>query len=198
MTKRSGSMDNVNHPAHYTAYKGIEVIDLTEQLNFNRGNAVKYIARAGLKDPSKEIEDLQKASWYLNREIQRIQNNEFEEKAALVEEQYQTSVKAMADYRDPVPKEGSAVLSVTKVEEHMFLAYGICEANSKIINRAIETSGLDIPHDLFNTRQYVVITSEMNNGSLILDFLTKTQFADNYEIVKTINLAVERYVVRKK
>ena len=54
-------MDNVNHPPHYTAYKGVEIIDLTEQMNFCRGNAVKYIARAGLKDPNKEIEDLEKA-----------------------------------------------------------------------------------------------------------------------------------------
>lgn len=64
--------DNVNHPAHYTAYKGIEVIQLTEQMMFNRGNAVKYIARAGLKDPDKEVEDLRKAVWYLEREIQRL------------------------------------------------------------------------------------------------------------------------------
>ena len=54
---------SVEHPAHYTAYKGVEVIDVTEQLNFNRGNAVKYICRAGLKDP-----DL----WYVKREIGRV------------------------------------------------------------------------------------------------------------------------------
>lgn len=41
-------------------------------MNFCRGNAVKYIARAGLKDPDKELEDLQKAAWYINREINRI------------------------------------------------------------------------------------------------------------------------------
>lgn len=64
--------DPVNHPAHYTAYVGIEVIDLTEQLNFNRGNAVKYIARAGLKSKQSEVEDLRKAAWYLEREIKRI------------------------------------------------------------------------------------------------------------------------------
>lgn len=67
--------DPVNHPAHYTAYKGLEVIDLTEQMNFNRGNAVKYIARAGLKDKEHELEDLEKAIWYTQREIQRIKNN---------------------------------------------------------------------------------------------------------------------------
>jgi hypothetical protein len=67
-----GSDDPVNHPKHYTAYEGIEVIQLTEQMNFNRGNAVKYIARAGLKDPDTEIEDLEKARWYIQREIERI------------------------------------------------------------------------------------------------------------------------------
>lgn len=66
--------DAVNHPAHYTAYKGIEVIQLTEQMNFCRGNAVKYIARAGLKDLTKEIEDLEKAAWYIQREIQRLKS----------------------------------------------------------------------------------------------------------------------------
>lgn len=64
--------DPVNHPAHYTAYKGLEIIQLTEQMNFNRGNAVKYIARAGLKEKSTEIEDLEKAKWYIQREIERI------------------------------------------------------------------------------------------------------------------------------
>lgn len=65
-------MDSVNHPSHYNAYKGIEVIDLAEQMNFNRGNAVKYIARAGLKNEETEIEDLKKAAWYIQREIERL------------------------------------------------------------------------------------------------------------------------------
>lgn len=64
--------DMVNHPPHYKAYKGFEVIDLTEQMNFNKGNAVKYICRAGLKDSEPEIQDLRKAIWYLEREIWRI------------------------------------------------------------------------------------------------------------------------------
>lgn len=65
--------DNVNHPAHYTTGK-IEVIDFIEdkQLNFHRGNAVKYIVRAGVKDPDAEVEDLKKAIWYINREIDRV------------------------------------------------------------------------------------------------------------------------------
>lgn len=65
--------DNVNHPAHYTDGK-IEVIDYIQDKGFNfcRGNAIKYISRAGKKDKAKEIEDLQKAVWYLNKEIERL------------------------------------------------------------------------------------------------------------------------------
>lgn len=65
--------DAVHKPAHYTDGK-IEVIDFIEdkKLNYHRGNAVKYISRAGKKDKNKEIEDLQKAVWYLNREITRL------------------------------------------------------------------------------------------------------------------------------
>ena len=64
--------DNVNHPAHYTD-GSIEVIDFIEdkKLGYHLGNAVKYISRAGKKDPSKEIEDLKKARWYLDRYIQK-------------------------------------------------------------------------------------------------------------------------------
>lgn len=66
--------DPVNHPSHYTDGK-IEVIDFIEDknLNFHRGNVVKYIARAGKKDKSREIEDLQKAAWYIDREIKRLE-----------------------------------------------------------------------------------------------------------------------------
>lgn len=66
--------DSVNHPAHYARgwSNDAEVIDITENLSFNLGNVVKYAARAGKKHPSKTIEDLEKASWYLNREIARL------------------------------------------------------------------------------------------------------------------------------
>lgn len=62
--------DNVNHPSHYTD-GSIEVIDYIEDKRFcyHLGNAVKYISRAGKKDPSKEIEDLRKAIWYIERYI---------------------------------------------------------------------------------------------------------------------------------
>lgn len=65
--------DSVNRPAHYT-FSAIEVIDAIEAwaLNFHRGQVVKYIARAGRKDPAKKIEDLEKAQWYIEREIARL------------------------------------------------------------------------------------------------------------------------------
>lgn len=63
--------DPVYHPKHYTSHPSrIECITVTEHMNFNLGNAVKYIWRAG--DKGNIIEDLQKARWYLDREIARI------------------------------------------------------------------------------------------------------------------------------
>lgn len=64
--------DNVNHPSHYTSHpSGVECIDVTEHMTFNVGNAVKYLWRAGLKGA--QIEDLRKAAWYVNREIDKLQ-----------------------------------------------------------------------------------------------------------------------------
>ena len=65
--------DSVNHPKHYTDGK-IEVIEYIEdkKLGFCLGNAVKYISRAGKKDPYKEVEDLMKAVWYIKRRITEI------------------------------------------------------------------------------------------------------------------------------
>jgi hypothetical protein len=63
--------DPVEHPKHYTQHpSGVECIEITEHMNFNLGNAIKYIWRAGLKNEN--IEDLRKARWYLDREIQRL------------------------------------------------------------------------------------------------------------------------------
>ncbi len=67
--------DVVNHPAHYgadTVYETIKVIEAWG-LGFHLGNAVKYISRAGKKDPAKTLEDLKKARWYVDREIQRLE-----------------------------------------------------------------------------------------------------------------------------
>lgn len=65
-------MSTVNHPKHYNEHpSGVECIDIVEGFNFNVGNAIKYLWRAGLKsnDP---VEDLEKAAWYCQREIERI------------------------------------------------------------------------------------------------------------------------------
>ena len=67
--------DPVNRPAHYTDGK-IEVIDFIEdkRLGFCLGNAIKYISRAGKKDPAKEVEDLEKAVWYIQRRIKELKD----------------------------------------------------------------------------------------------------------------------------
>ena len=65
--------DLVNHPPHYGSHpSGVECITIVEHMNFNVGNAMKYLWRAGLKDGTTEIEDLKKAAWYVNREIERL------------------------------------------------------------------------------------------------------------------------------
>lgn len=76
MSKTQQAHDPVNHPAHYTAHpSGVEAIDITEHFNFNCGNAIKYIWRAGLKSPS-PTEDLLKAKWYINRELERLKKSD--------------------------------------------------------------------------------------------------------------------------
>ncbi|UVF61267.1 hypothetical protein SEA_DUNCANSLEG_94 [Mycobacterium phage DuncansLeg] len=78
--------DAIN-PSHYKDgwSNGAEVIDITENLNFNRGNAVKYIARAGAKDPNKTVEDLEKAQWYLERELKRLKRESDKPKPQVVD-----------------------------------------------------------------------------------------------------------------
>ena len=70
-------MEMVNHPAHYAEGRKYEPIAVIEDwnLNFSLESAVKYISRAGRKDKDKVIEDLQKAVWYINREIERIKGD---------------------------------------------------------------------------------------------------------------------------
>ena len=66
-------MEQVNHPKHYNSHPaGIECIDVIEHFGFNIGNAMKYLWRAGLKGC--RTEDLEKAVWYINREIKRKEN----------------------------------------------------------------------------------------------------------------------------
>lgn len=77
--------NNVNHPKHYTLHpSGIECIVIVEHMTFNIGNAVKYLWRVGLKGDHRKridaaIEDLQKAAWYVNREIARLESEKEEE-----------------------------------------------------------------------------------------------------------------------
>jgi len=62
--------DNINHPPHYNNHpSGVECITINEHMNYCLGNAFKYIWRADLKDDA--IEDLEKAKWYIEREIKR-------------------------------------------------------------------------------------------------------------------------------
>ena len=92
--------DMVNNPKHYTAHpSGIECIQITEHMNFNIGNAVKYTWRAGLKtdDP---ITDLKKARWYLKREIQRIKA---ERKKAIKAEEKREQMQPLADFLRSTP-----------------------------------------------------------------------------------------------
>jgi hypothetical protein len=77
MTKKTKlliSVDQVNHPTHYTTDpSGVECIQITRHRNFNIGNAIKYLWRAGIKDEAKHIEDLKKAIFYIQDEINRLE-----------------------------------------------------------------------------------------------------------------------------
>ena len=84
--------DQINHPSHYTWIKdkvGIEVIDITRHLDFDLGNAIKYILRAGKKPINKSnsklnvaaIQDLKKAIWYINDKIKMIEHETYKTKS---------------------------------------------------------------------------------------------------------------------
>jgi hypothetical protein len=71
--------EHVNHPQHYQfgndrTYEVIKIIEVYD-FDFHIGNCFKYISRAGKKDPSKELEDLKKARFYLDRKIQNLEEN---------------------------------------------------------------------------------------------------------------------------
>ena len=71
--KNASEADPINHPSHYTD-GGIETIDFIEakKLNYNCGNATKYISRAGKKDKAERAVDIAKAIWYLQRELDTL------------------------------------------------------------------------------------------------------------------------------
>lgn len=67
---------NVHHPKYYMKESGFEVIDVINawNLDFDLGNAIKYISRSGKKNPDCTIEDLEKAIWYINHKIKTLKN----------------------------------------------------------------------------------------------------------------------------
>ena len=78
-------MEKIDHPKHYNSHpSGIECIDIARHYCFDIGNAIKYLWRAGLKaeegytDSQKEIEDLNKAIWYIQDRIKQLQTNKKE------------------------------------------------------------------------------------------------------------------------
>lgn len=73
--------DPVNHPTHYNSHpSGVECITITRHMSFNVGNVIKYLWRAGLKVSAPSLQDLEKAAWYLNDEIKRMQAEENQKK----------------------------------------------------------------------------------------------------------------------
>lgn len=91
----------VNRPAHYTQYEGFEVMDVCRQLkspdgkgDWYRANVFKYLARAGYKNPDKELEDLEKAQHYLQREIDRLR----ERNSKVEEELFDNAIQQMRVY----------------------------------------------------------------------------------------------------
>jgi len=86
------NMTDTIEPDHYRKHpSGVDCIEITEHMNFNLGNAYKYIWRAGLK--GEEIEDLQKAAWYIEREIKRL-----------------GCMKRRAEYKEKIAAEDAAIL----------------------------------------------------------------------------------------
>ena len=111
-TSSSNAFDTISKPSHYTAGRQFETIEVIEdwELGFRLGNAVKYISRAGRKDPSKTIEDLKKARWYLDREIEA---NEAELLA--LDEQEEAEFNALAEItlaEEWVPFDGTLELDL--------------------------------------------------------------------------------------
>lgn len=85
--------NNTINPSYYKDHwsHGAQVIDISENLNFNRGNVVKYVSRAGKKNS--ELEDLHKALWYLTREIDRLTEKQKEGNIYYIDEEGNTLVQ---------------------------------------------------------------------------------------------------------
>lgn len=114
--------DNVNHPSHYTSHpSGVECIQITEHMNFNIGNAMKYLWRAGLKSDDPR-EDLMKARWYADRELARLGHVEATEAIAAPVE---APVARVFNVGDPEPADKETItLSGNGRDGNVRLEYG--------------------------------------------------------------------------
>ena len=125
--------DKVNHPSHYTWLKnlcGIEVIDITRHMGFNLGNVVKYVLRAGHKSEKgysnfdKEIEDLQKAKWYLEDEIKLRSGKDISDQAQIhaLKEKIALNEQTIAELTDTIhhlknkPIVGEVKLTIKEIQ----------------------------------------------------------------------------------
>lgn len=125
--------DKVNHPSHYTWLKnlcGIEVIDITRHMGFNLGNVVKYVLRAGHKSEKgysnfdKEIEDLQKAKWYLEDEIKLRSGKDISDQAQIhaLKEEITLNEQTIAELTDKIhrlknkPIVGEVKLTIKEIQ----------------------------------------------------------------------------------
>jgi len=73
MQENAPVYESVDHPRHYNEHPFCECIDVIEHFTYNIGAVIKYLWRAGLKPETSDIEDLRKAAWYLQREIERLE-----------------------------------------------------------------------------------------------------------------------------
>lgn len=142
--------DNVNHPSHYTDGK-IEVIDFIEDkgLGFHLGNAVKYIARAGKKDPAKDVEDLEKAEWYLHREIKRRKalrgdSPELKEESSNLLEELVAEVESHVAYGNEFNMDEFAFLVLEVAHRHGLTVPYLDNANKNRPKNAIGTPAQEV------------------------------------------------------
>lgn len=133
--------NDVEHPAHYNQYEGFEVIDVCKQLGFIKGNAFKYIARAGYKpvgDLEAELKDLRKARFYIQLEIARVETEiltrkKIEELDVPSIQEHEAARQALNEETAPVP---SSYFSSHKVTTYRNVKDG------KII-KAIQYNGVN-------------------------------------------------------
>jgi len=132
--------DIVNHPSHYTDGQ-IEVIDFIEdkQLGFCLGNAVKYISRAGKKDPNKEIEDLEKAIWYIKRRIKELKGD----KQNIVDEPKKVEFDSDNNSSLPISKGARGLRKETPIyEEIISTCEEPVEENTLDESKQVDVNGL--------------------------------------------------------